>query len=102
MPDPSTLRAQAADLRAVARAVREQGHALDDDLRALRARYPLPSVALWQGPHATRYLDQLESAQATLEQLARDADGYADDCEDEARRRDRQADEIEAQRQGGG
>jgi len=101
MSDPSTLREQARELRSAARAVREQGWALDDDLRTLRTRYPLPSATLWQGPHAKRYVDELARAQATLTQIARDAEAYADDCEDEARRRARRADEIEAQQRTG-
>jgi len=95
MTDPAVLREQARELRRVATAVRDQGAALDDDLRTLRQRYPLPSPKLWEAPNADRYAEELTKAAEELVRIGRDADRYADDCEDEARRRDREADDLE-------
>jgi len=94
--DPEVLRAQARQLRTAAQRIREQGDALDDDVRTIQQRYPLPSPELWQAPHATRYAEELARAADDLAQVGRDADRYADDCEAEARRRDLEAAALEA------
>jgi len=95
MADPEVLRDQARRLRAAARAMREKGYALDDEVRQIRHRYPLPSLDLWQGPNATTYDGHLDRAKAELAQLGREVDRYADDCEETARRKDAEADDLE-------
>ena len=90
VPDPETLREQARQLRSAATRIRAQGYALDDDVKTIQERYPLPSETLWKSPHATRYAEELVKAGGgDLATVGRDVDRFADDCEDEARRRDR-------------
>ena len=96
MPDPEVLRDQARQLRAAALSIRAKGYAFDDDVRTLQERYPLPSETLWKSPHATRYAEELVKATGDLAQLGRDVDLFADDCEAEAVRRDREAADLEA------
>lgn len=98
--DPQTLRDQARQLRAAAVRIRAQGYALDDDVKTIQERYPLPSDTLWKSPHATRYAEELVKASGDLGAVGRDVDRFADDCEDEARRRDQQADQLEAEQPG--
>ncbi|HWL96832.1 MAG TPA: hypothetical protein VNP20_05775 [Nocardioidaceae bacterium] len=73
MTDPPTLRAQAEQLRRVARAIREKAAALDDELGTLQRRYPLRAGGVWEGP-------------------------YADGCEAKATQLDAQAGDLEQQR----
>jgi hypothetical protein len=100
MPDPEVLRAQARTLRSTARTLRERSASLDDDLRTLQQQYPLPSTEVWDAPHATRYRDELVTAVGDVGGVMRDVDRFADDCDEEAGRRERQADEIEARTAG--
>jgi hypothetical protein len=94
--DPDVLRAQARQLRAAATRIREQGYALDDDVRTIQERYPLPSETLWKSPHATRFAHELVTVRDELASIGRDADRFADDCEAEARQRDAEADRLDA------
>lgn len=96
MADPETLREQARQLRAAATSIRAKGYALDDDVKTIQERYPLPSETLWKSPHATRFAEELVKASGDLAAVGRDVDRFADDCEDEARRRDQEADQLEA------
>lgn len=102
MSDPAVLREQARTLRSVARSLREKSAALDDDLRTLQQRYPLPSAKVWDAPHATRFKDEITTAVEDLGQVGRDVDRYADDCDDEATRRDQQADDLEREQAAAG
>lgn len=95
MSDPASLRAQARELRRAARSVRDGSAAVDDELRTLLDRYPLPSATMWHGAHADRYADVLAKALEGLGRIGRDAERYADDCEHEAARRERRADDLE-------
>jgi hypothetical protein len=99
MADPEVLREQARRLRSAARRLREKGGELEDDVRTIQQRYPLPSPNLWDAPNATRYAEGLSTAVADLATIGRDVDRYADDCEEEARRRDQQADQLEREQQ---
>jgi hypothetical protein len=99
--DPEVLRDQARRLRAAALRIREEGYALDDDVRTIQQRYPLPSEKLWDAPNATRFAEGLTVAAGDLAQLGRDVDRFADDCEDEARRRDNEADALEREQAAG-
>ncbi|MBO3085133.1 hypothetical protein [Cellulomonas fengjieae] len=97
MADPEVLRAEARQLRAAATRIRQQGFSLDDDVQSIQRNYPLPSERLWKSPHATRYAEELVKAGTDLATVGRDVDRFADDCEEEARRRDREADRLEAE-----
>lgn len=97
MTSPTTLREQARRLREAARAVRETGAGLDEHVRSLLENYPLPSPQLWQGTYAVRYRDDLLWAQEELRRVGTDADQFADECEAEARTRDREAARLESE-----
>lgn len=96
MADPEVLREQARQLRSAATRIRAQGYALDDDVRTIQERYPLPSETLWKSPHATRFAEELVTAKEDLVQVGLDVDRFADDCEAEALSRDQEADDLEA------
>ena len=95
MKDPEVLREEARALRAGAAAIREKGHGFDDQVRAIRRHYPLPSPTLWQGPNASTFDDRLERVTSELAQVDRDLDRYADDCEATARSKETEAAGLE-------
>lgn len=98
MSDPATLRAQAEQLRRVARAIREKAATLDDELGTLQRRYPLGAGGVWEGPYANRYAEGVSDARGDLATISRSVDLYADDCEAKATQLDAQAGDLEQQR----
>ncbi len=97
MGEVERLRDEARRLRAAGGAMREKGAALDDEVRAVRRNYPLPSDTLWDGPYALEYKEHLDDVVTGLDVVTRRVDRYADDCEERALTKEREADELERQ-----
>ena len=101
--DPGTLRAEAARLRRDAAALRTAASTFGEDVRTVRARYPLPSPSLWQGTAATRFADGLHAVAGEVDRIAADVTGYAEHCERLASAREGEAQRLEdAARAAGG
>lgn len=106
MTTPQQLRNQADDLREVARTIRQQAAALDDDVQGVLDHYPDTREGVWVGPAAEEFYSQLRAALANLRDLRTDVRGYATDCVNRAVELDHEADALEvelaAQRQEAG